>query len=211
MSLTNHQLNLLVENDYDIGKFYIALNVQDDNLINWTTFYDEALTEAQQTVKELKDEIAEWESADQYKREAILKKINDDGDAVLQKEIDKDMKIVRGLSKVIHEVTTYASEKKLDPQHISESNLMTEILENISNKNDRMSDMKSMLRNGEMNLEKEIMEHTKALRGSLEQTEAEIVSHTKNKRMIEERMEWLCTTFEISGEEKQAIIDKYAI
>ena len=211
MSLTNHQLNLLVENDYDIGKFYIALNVQDDNLINWTTFYDEALTEAQQTVKELKDEIAEWESADQYKREAILKKINDDGDAVLQKEIDKDMKIVRGLSKVIHEVTTYASESKLDPQHISESNLMPEILENISQTNDRMSDMKSMLRNGEMNLEKEVMEHTKALRESLEQTEAEIVSHTKNKRMIEERMEWLCTTFEISGEEKQAIIDKYAI
>ena len=211
MSLTNHQLNLLIDNDYDIGKFYIALNVQDDNLINWTTFYGEALKESQELYDDLKKELDEWESADQYKRETILKKINDDADDVLQKEIDKDMKVVRGLSKVIHEVTTYASENRLDPQHISESNLMTEILENISKLNDRMSDMKSMLKKGEMNLEKEIMEHTKALRESLEQVEAEIVSHKKNKRMIEERMEWLCDTFDISEVEKQEIIEKYGI
>jgi len=211
MSLTNHQLNLLIDNDYDIGKFYIALNVQDDNLINWTTFYGEALKESQELYDDLKKELDEWESADQYKRETILKKINDDADDVLQKEIDKDMKVVRGLSKVIHEVTTYASENRLDPQHISESNLMTEILENISKLNDRMSDMKSMLKKGEMNLEKEIMEHTKALRESLEQVEAEIVSHKKNKRMIEERVEWLCDTFDISEVEKQEIIEKYGI
>ena len=209
MSLTKHQLNLLIENDYNIGKFYIALNTKDDNFINWFTFYDIELTKIMQKVKVLKEEIKIWESANQFERETIIKKLTINNDNDLKAIIDKNTKIVRGLSNVIHEITGLAAENKLDPQHISENNLMTELLENISDINDNIFKLKSMIKADKINYEKEISAHTKELYEELEHAEAEIVSHTKNKALMKERQQWLCDTFEISEEEKQRIIKKY--
>lgn len=209
MSLTQHQLQLLIDSDYDVGKFYIALNTKDDNGINWFKYYDERLEECVAEITSLTEDLEVWAQADQFDREALVKQANEEADAIIQAEIDKLSDIVRGLSKVIHGVTSLAADSKIDPQHISENNLMTEILEEISQKNETISKLKSKLLGDSINLEKEVLSHEKALKESLKQYEEEVVSLTENRDMMLERQSWLQDTFNISDDEKQEIINNY--
>ena len=209
MSLTKYQIDLLINNDYNVGKFYIALNTKDDNGVNWFTYYDDQITRCTVEIAELKKELEIWEVADQFKREEIVSDANRKADEEVQKNIDEEKLIVRGLSRVIHEVTSMASDDKLDPQHISENNLMTDILEEIGNRNDLISELEKEIVGDILDLEKETILFGKSLKEDMEHFTKEVASHIENNKMMIDRQQWLQDTFEISENDKQKIITKY--
>jgi len=209
MSLTEHQLYLLIDNDYDIGKFYTALNARDDDNTNWFTYYDNNIAGNKGHIEWIRGLLDTWQNADQYEREQIIKDKVALSDKSLQDEIDEDKVHVRKLSKVIHEVTTMASEGKFDPRYIQESNLMTELLEEITDINEEVSECGDSLVGDDINYSKELARYDQLLIDELELCEKSVVEDTENKALMEERQQWLCDTFDISEEEKQEIIDKY--
>jgi len=207
--LTKYQLELLIGNDYNIGKFYIALNAKDDNGINWLTFYGKKETASLEAINDLENQILEWGAADRAEQEEIVRAYVYEDDQVLLNNIKLEQDVISGVSNVVHQISNMAVDGELDSDHISENNLLTELMEVVADRRESVDSMDGMVLGTTFDMDREIKEHAKDMLTDLAFHRKALDESIKNKVMMDERQEWLKTTFKISEEESEEIIQKF--
>lgn len=209
--LTQKQITLLIAENYNLGRFYLALNACDEEGVNHFTLFPKVLKQTRKEIKGVQEELALWESANTVNKKCIIEKIFEMHTDTLQDEIIKEKEVIIKLSKLIHELTTLSSENKLDSEHVSETSIMTELLEEIGDRNTTVSTFKKAIQtNMNYNLEKETVDYEADLRKELAELQIKEQNHIKSVQTMKDRKKWLAKTFNIDNEEVKAIIDKYA-
>ncbi len=206
--ITKYQMGILKQCGFDLGKFYIALDAKDDNGINWTTFYAEKLAEARAKIKTLEAKLVEWDVADVAEKEEIVRESIWADDQVLIESIDKEKETVKELSRILHEVNLMPSED-LDTEFFSESKLLTELMEEISIINESISEKRQLILDVNYDLAHEVESYSKDIEKDLmyeKNIEEECI---KNQKLMDDRHDWYMKTFNISKDERDAIIEKF--
>jgi hypothetical protein len=205
--LTKYQLHLLQKHDFDLGKFIFELNAKDENGINWFVFYENNLNQSKKRIAKLESRIKEWESADLETKRQILFEHRLKKDKELNRKIEQERVIIKGLSKIIHELTSLSSEGKLDSLHIQENPILTEMLEEISERNEKIEQLKQEKFKNNIKLES----YLSYLKSELAEEKKKAVENAKNNKIMMERKKWIETVFGLTIEEQNKIIENYNV
>ncbi len=202
-------MDLLKKNEFDLGKFYIAMDAKDDNGINWTTFYSEKLVLAQDRIRTLELKLIEWDLADDAEKEEIVRESLFADDQLILKEIDKDKDTIKELSKIIYKVNQMSMNDELDPQFFLESNLLTELMEEVGVLNGYVSDKRKLILGTDYDMVNEISCYATDIEKDLAYEYNIKTECIKNKKLMEDRHAWYMKTFNVSKKERDTIVEKF--
>jgi hypothetical protein len=208
--LTKYQQGLMEENNYDMGKYLVALNTRDDDGINYFTCYEEQMKEEKAILEALDNEMAIWEGSDNTQREQIVTEKIEGEDEGLQADIDKEKDFVRGLSKIVHQLTTAAGTGKLDETHISDTEMLTGMIEEIQVHNAAIERFSSVQYGDDYSLLYEMKLYEDNLGDDIKVSVANIEKFRKQADVMTARRTWVASAFDMKQQDVEDLIKKYS-
>lgn len=204
--LTRNQREVLEASNYDLGRFYVRLNLKDDDDINWFEKYEKDYDEHSKVVEQLQEMSDAWNAADLAEREEIVREKLDKRAEAVENNIEESKEKLKGLSKALTEMTQLSGDEVLDSDHVTENNLMVELLEELSTNKAAIESMKKTLTGIQgADISEEVSIYDIQLRDSLKFNSDALVTIGKNRELMRERKVYLMNTFQISEEEFEEI------
>lgn len=204
--MQEHDVKLLKENNYNVGKYLIALNACDNKGINFFEHYKEKLNKCEEEIKVIQELINIWQTAKNPKREQIVKNFLHTQDKETQSWINDEKKAVSGLSKIIHTLTDIEA----DPKHLSGTNLTTNVLEEIGKHNSNIELFEETMNGSNYDINEEMLEYEKLLKEQIEDLLEEELKLQTSIEAMEDRKDWVSKTFNIPMKEINQIINQYS-
>ncbi len=208
--LTEYDMQLLAEVDYDMGKYLIILNAHGDKGINYFACYAEKLKKEQGILASLEADLITWDAADILTKQQLVRDKIEAEDASLEISINIERDIVSGLSNTIRQLIQAASAGNLGSDHISDTDMQTSMIEEIQAHNEQISRYKSAMYGDEYDIKVETNLYDKDLRDDIRLSNASCAQFKNQSEIMDDRRTWVSTAFGIDQKEVEDLIKKYS-